>query len=724
MKLAEASLSPHSPAWSWIVAASLLSLATAGSYVFDQHFTSQALLYVLAVVLASYALNWVASVAFGVAAVTVFYFVFVPQRWAFVIETREHLFSLATMLLVALVISQFAGALRRETRIARLNEKRARQLQVLASGLAGAGAVRDAMKLGQEALDAAFGGPCVLVRLLADGKLEWTGGATPGLEDDLRGCMREAALLGPGTGRESSLHARFLPLLDHGRVIGAASIPDAAAEHARRREHAQAVCALLAQAMSRLQATAAMHAAQDETQRQQVQSTFLAAISHDLRTPLAAVVAAASSLQTQGEKLGAAERTRLLECIVGEATHLSTVTENTLQLVRLTNAAQELRRDWESIEEVVGAVLARVRQRDPARRIKSSVPPDLPLIRADPVLLGQLIGNLLDNALKYSADAVELAVDAVEGEMRVSVLDRGPGIPEAEHATIFEPYARGDQSGRRRGAGSGGMPGDRRGARRPHGPVPAQRRRELVQAVAAPGPAPARTGPAMKLRVLVVEDDREIRAVLKSSLSVEGFAVQTAVSSSEARALLRHATPDVMLLDLGLPDGDGVELVHEARQKHAFPILVVSARHQEEQKILLLDAGADDYLVKPFSVAELLARIRVALRHRGTALPVAITTHEFEDLRIDVAARLVQCRGAEVRLTPTEFKLIARLVRDAGRVVTHRQLLAEVWGPEFVEHTHYLRLYMGQLRAKIELDPAEPRYLLTEAGVGYRLASS
>ena len=227
----------------------------------------------------------------------------------------------------------------------------------------------------------------------------------------------------------------------------------------------------------------------------------------------------------------------------------------------------------------------------------------------------------------------------------------------------------------------------------------------------------------MTLRVLVVEDDREIRALMQSSLSVEGFEVQTAVSLSEASALLRHSPPDVIVLDLGLPDGDGVQLVREVRTRHSLPIIVVSARHQEAQKIQLLDAGADDYLTKPFSVGELLARIRVALRHRGTALAAAVTVHELDDLRIDLAAHSVLRNGEVLHLTPTEFKLLARLVRSAGRVVTHRQLLLDVWGPEFTEHTHYLRLYMAQLRAKIERDPAEPRHLLTETGVGYRLAA-
>ena len=226
----------------------------------------------------------------------------------------------------------------------------------------------------------------------------------------------------------------------------------------------------------------------------------------------------------------------------------------------------------------------------------------------------------------------------------------------------------------------------------------------------------------MSLRVLVVEDDREIRTLVQSALAVEGFEVQTAVTLSEATALVQHSPPDLIVLDLGLPDGEGLQLVREVRRQSSVPIIVVSARHQEEQKIVLLDAGADDYLTKPFSVAELLARMRVALRHRGTALAAAVTEHVLDDLRIDLATRTVTRDGQPVHLTPTEFKLLACLVRSAGRVVTHRQLLADVWGPEYTEHTHYLRLYMGQLRAKIERDPAEPRHLLTETGVGYRLA--
>jgi two-component system KDP operon response regulator KdpE len=228
----------------------------------------------------------------------------------------------------------------------------------------------------------------------------------------------------------------------------------------------------------------------------------------------------------------------------------------------------------------------------------------------------------------------------------------------------------------------------------------------------------------MSLGVLLVEDDRELRATLREALSVEGYRVQVAASLADARALWSHwpadSSLDVVLLDLGLPDGEGASLLAELRAQTQIPVLIVSARQQEGQKVQLLDSGADDYLVKPFSLEELLARMRVALRHRGRSVAAAVTHFAQGELDIDLQRHRVLRAGAEVHLTPTEFNLLARLLRSAGQVVTHRQLLGDVWGPEFTGHTHYLRLYMGQLRAKLEADPAQPQVLLTEPGVGYR----
>lgn len=228
----------------------------------------------------------------------------------------------------------------------------------------------------------------------------------------------------------------------------------------------------------------------------------------------------------------------------------------------------------------------------------------------------------------------------------------------------------------------------------------------------------------MSLRVLLVEDDAALRHTLRDALLVEGYEVLCAASLADGLAQARHAAPDVVLLDLGLPDGDGQALLAALRQRSSTPVILISARQDDQQKIQLLDAGADDYLVKPFSIGEMLARLRVALRHRGRTLAPAVTQYRHGPLVIDLAAHRVSLQEVPVHLTPTEFNLLARLVRSAGQVVTHRQLLTDVWGAEFTTHTHYLRLYMGQLRAKLEAEPAEPRWLLTEPGVGYRLADA
>jgi two-component system sensor histidine kinase KdpD len=273
--------------------------------------------------------------------------------------------------------------------------------------------------------------------------------------EGLRSCVQEQAVLGPGTGRWPGLDAWFLPLGGPGRVVGAARVAPAGAADTPAREHAHALCALLGEGLWRLRLAASMQVAQADAQRQQLQGTLLAAVSHDLRTPLAAIVGAASALRAQGDRLSGAEQQRLLGSIESEADYLSAVTENTLHLVRLAEGPATLRRDWESLEEVVGAVLQRVRQRDPARRIQSRVAPGLPLVKADPVLLAQLLGNLLDNALKYSSGDVQLVVEQRANELLVTVKDRGQGVAEPDLATLFEPFVRGTQTQGQRGAGLG-----------------------------------------------------------------------------------------------------------------------------------------------------------------------------------------------------------------------------------------------------------------------------
>lgn len=223
--------------------------------------------------------------------------------------------------------------------------------------------------------------------------------------------------------------------------------------------------------------------------------------------------------------------------------------------------------------------------------------------------------------------------------------------------------------------------------------------------------------------VLVVEDEGEVMRFLRVTLAAHGYRVVEAATGQQGLVEASTRMPDVIVLDLGLPDIDGVAVARRVREWSATPIIVLSARGKERDKIEALDAGADDYLTKPFGVGELLARMRVALRN-AARLSASSGEPVFQvgDLRVDLAARRVFIGEKEVRLTRTQFNLLAILVKHAGKVVTHRQLLREVWGPGATE-SHYVRVYMGQLRHKLEADPAQPRYLLTETGVGYRLCA-
>lgn len=222
--------------------------------------------------------------------------------------------------------------------------------------------------------------------------------------------------------------------------------------------------------------------------------------------------------------------------------------------------------------------------------------------------------------------------------------------------------------------------------------------------------------------VLAIEDEPQMRKFLRASLTAEGYRVVEAASAAEGLALARANNPDLVLLDLGLPDADGMEVTKSLREWSSVPIVVISARGQEDDKIAALDAGADDYLTKPFGIGELMARIRVALRNKERAGAVRIDpVVNVGELTIDLDKRTVRAYGAEVHLTPHEYKLFAILMKSAGKVLTHRQLLEDVWGRSYSSQTHYLRVYMTRLRHKLEKDPARPRYLVTEPGVGYRL---
>jgi two-component system KDP operon response regulator KdpE len=226
-----------------------------------------------------------------------------------------------------------------------------------------------------------------------------------------------------------------------------------------------------------------------------------------------------------------------------------------------------------------------------------------------------------------------------------------------------------------------------------------------------------------KVEVLLVEDEPEMRRFLRAALTSRGYRLHEAGTLAEAVLLATSQPPDLVLLDLGLPDGDGLTFLARLREWSRAPVIVLSARGREDDKVNALDAGADDYLTKPFGTSELLARIRVALRHQEMAQAPGTTAsvQRFEDLELDLGKRRVRRGQDEVHLTPIEYKLLTLLARHAGKVLTHRQILKEVWGPMVATQTHYVRVHMAELRKKIERDPAQPTLITTEPGVGYRM---
>lgn len=223
------------------------------------------------------------------------------------------------------------------------------------------------------------------------------------------------------------------------------------------------------------------------------------------------------------------------------------------------------------------------------------------------------------------------------------------------------------------------------------------------------------------LQVLVVDDEKQIRRFLKISLETHGYQVHETASGQEALSKAAQLRPDLIILDLGLPDLDGIQVLQQLREWTHTPVIVLSVRDADAEKVAALDAGADDYLTKPFSTNELLARLRVAMRHVQPEANDPI--FRSGPLQVDLARRLVTLDGQPVKLTPTEYALLRLLVQHAGKVLTHRQILREVWGATYVDETHYLRVYFAQLRQKLEENPALPKLILTEAGVGYRLAT-
>ena len=470
-----------------------------------------------------------------------------------------------------------------------------------------------------------------------------------------------------------------------------------------------------------------------------MRTALLAAVSHDLRTPLASIKASVSSLRQTDVEWSEADEADLLATIEQNADRLDALIGNLLDMSRLhTGSLQPFLRPT-AIDEVAPVAAGGL---DDSLRLEMAVPDGFPLVLADPGLLERVLANLFSNALRYSPAGRPPELHAVlDGSaVRLEVADHGPGVPDEQKERIFEPFERvGD---RHPGVGLGlavargfaEAMGGRIGAFDTPGggltvrvtlpaasedrsePRASGRRSAVVAVFAVFAVFAARW---LMTRVLVVDDEPSILRALRINLSAREYDVSTAVDGTTGLAAVARDRPDVIILDLGLPDMDGTEVIHGVRGWTSIPIIVLSAWGQESQKVAALDAGADDYVTKPFGMDELLARLRAAVRRAAPAPdePVVATA----DFTVDLAAKqVVRSDGSAVRLTPTEWQVLEILVRNSGRLVTQKQLLREVWGPSYETESNYLRVYLAQLRRKLEPEPSRPRYLLTESGGGYR----
>ena len=369
---------------------------------------------------------------------------------------------------------------------------------------------------------------------------------------------------------------------------------------------------------------------------------------------------------------------------------------------------------------VIGAAIARV---PGATRVSVALPPETPKVTADPTLLEQVLVNVLDNAVKYAPAGAPIAVsaDLSAGSVAVHVADQGIGISEEDLPHVFDSFFRA-RLGDRTAPGTGLGLAIARGlleamGRRDRRRQPASRWRGGL-AWHRRHPAPAGRVVTVLGRVLVIDDEPQIHRFLKPALEASGYAVERADRADEGLRLAAARAPDLVLLDLGLPDMDGIALLERLRAFSQVPVIVISARDREAEKIAALDGGADDYVEKPFAVGELMARIRAALRHRLAQHGIA-EKFSAGDVEVDLMRRSVRVKGEAVTLSAREYALLALLVENAGRVMTHRQLLTAVWGPAHVHDVAYLRVYVGHLRQK--LGEGGHALIATEPGVGYRL---
>ena len=446
----------------------------------------------------------------------------------------------------------------------------------------------------------------------------------------------------------------------------------------------------------------------------ELRTALLTAVSHDLRTPLAAIKASVTSLLQEDVDWTAAERNEFLATIHEETDRLDALVGNLLDMSRLQTGSVELHPQPISLDEVIPAALQSLGPR--GAEVTLDLPEDVPPVNADAGLLERALANIVANAAAYSPEAFLAARRCRCGRRRRRHPDRRPRAWGAD--TRARPHVSSLPTPRGREP--------RRSRARPRGRTRLHRGDERLDRARGHTRRGTDCGRPTRgcgvTRILVVDDEPQILRALGTNLRARGYDVDLAPTGENALELAARKHPDLVILDLGLPGIDGVDVIRGLRGWTSVPIVVLSVREREADKVAALDAGADDYVTKPFGMDELLARLRAALRRAAPAEEQAVV--ETPDFTVDLADKRVTRDGAEVRLTPTEWQIVELLVRNPGKLVSQRQLLQDVWGPQYQDETNYLRVYLAQIRRKLEPDPARPRYFITEPRMGYRFINT
>ncbi len=685
--------------------------------------TSNVLAFLLAVVVVALVGGLWPALVTAIGGTVVLNYFFTPPTRTFTIAELNNALALAIFVLVAAMVSSVVDRAARRTRQAARAAAESETLATLAgSVLRGETALPALLERVREA----FGmtGACLMERVD---------------DDELTEVWRPLASAGTMTcGRpeegDAEIPARddlVLVLQGHQLAADERRLVGAFAAHA-------------AALVDRARLSEAAAEAKPLAEADKLRTALLRAVGHDLRSPLASAKASVTSLRSDDVEWTESERAELLETADESLDRLSRLVDNLLDLSRLQAGVLPVFTRPMALDEIMPGVLAELG--DDGDKVTVDIPHTLPLVEADPALLERVMANLLANAVRYSPPGRPPLItgSALGDTVEIRVIDRGPGIPRAgpgpglravpaarrhrQHGRRRPRAGAGPRSGRgdARHAAARGHPGrwaDHGGGDAGRNPAAGRRtgaraRRGTVRSTSSRSSRDDVRGAGMT-RVLVIDDEPQIVRALQINLKARGYEVHLAGTGTSALKVAAQHPPELVILDLGLPDFDGVDVIRGLRGWTEAPILVLSGRTDSTDKVEALDAGADDYVTKPFGIDELLARMRAVLRRSNIAQDQPVVT--VGGATVDLAAKRVTLEtGEDIRLTPTEWHLLEVLIRHPGKLMSQRQLLTEVWGPGYETASGNLRFYMGQLRRKLENDPARPKHLLTEPGMGYR----